>query len=169
MQNIAREILSKAAKVAASAEVFITQSESMPVVFEANSLKSLQSKESRSISLRIFKDDRIGFASSNKPEDIDWLVQAAVETSQFGAPSSYKLPGPGTFPVVEGYDPQVEQISLNQMVGMGEEMIAALLEHTPELVCDASVSRHKESINILSSEGLEVSHTGSAFALGISV
>ncbi|MCL2615834.1 MAG: TldD/PmbA family protein [Dehalococcoidia bacterium] len=167
MQNIAREVLSKAAKTADVAEVFITQSESMPVVFEANNLKSLQRKESCSISLRIFKNGRVGFASSNKPGDTDWLVQAAEETAQFGAPASYELPSQNIFPAVEIYDPQVEQISLSQMVKLGEEMITALLGHTPELVCDASIGRHKGNAIILNSKGLEASYRSSAFALGI--
>ena len=167
MQNLAHDILTKATKTADTAEVFMVQSESMPVVFEANNLKSLQSKESRGISLRIFKNGRIGFASSNNTNDIDWLVQAAVETSQFGAPANYALPPQSSFPAVECYDPQVEQISLNNMVNLGHEMIAALLAHTPELVCDASVSRHKQTINIINSEGLEATYSNSAFSLGI--
>ncbi|MCL2706931.1 MAG: TldD/PmbA family protein [Dehalococcoidia bacterium] len=167
MQHLAHEILSKASKISSAAEVFMAQSESMPVVFEANNLKSLQSKESRSISLRIFRDGRIGFAGSNKLDDIDWLVQAAAETSQFGAPASYRLPSQRDFPVVESYDPQVEQTSLSQMVKLGEEMIAALLAHTPDLICDASISRHHGSISIFNSEGLEASHARSTFSMGV--
>ena len=98
MQDLIQKILARAKKAAQSAEVFMFTSEETPVVFEANRLKSLQSKESRSISLRLFKNGRIGFASSNKPEDIDGLVQAAVETAQFGAPAIFELPGPAGFP-----------------------------------------------------------------------
>jgi len=166
MQNLARDILAKAKKIAATAEVFMVTSEETPVVFEANRLKSLQSKESRSISLRIFKDGRIGFASSNKP-DVDGLVRAAVETAQFGAPANFELPGPAAFPAVEIKDSEVEKVSLERMVSLGEEMISALTDHTPEILCEAGITRNTISISIANSSGLEATYDKSAFVVGI--
>ena len=167
MQDLIQIILARAKKAAQSAEVFMLTSEETPVVFEANRLKSLQSKESRSIALRIFKDGRIGFASSNKPDDVDGLVQAAVETSQFGAPAIFELPGPAEFPLVEVYDPLVEKVSLEKMVNLGEEMFLALTAHTPEILCEAGISRNTISISIANSSGLEAEYNKSAFAIGI--
>jgi len=167
MQDLIQIILAKAKKVAQSAEVFMFTSEETPVVFEANRLKSLQSKESSSIALRVFKDGRIGFASSNKPGDIDGLVQSAVETAQFGAPANFELPAPSALPSVEIYDPEVEKVSLEQMVGLGEEMVSALTAHTPEILCEAGISRNNISICIANSSGLETAYTKSAFTVGI--
>ncbi|RJO62896.1 MAG: TldD/PmbA family protein [Dehalococcoidia bacterium] len=167
MQDLIQKILDKAKKTAQSAEVFMFISEETPVVFEANRLKSLQSKESTSISLRIFKDGRVGFASSNKPEDVDGLMQAAIETAQFGAPANFNLPGLVEFPIVEVYDPAVERVSLEKMVDLGEEMVSALTTHTPEILCEAAVTRNKISISIANSSGLEAAYTKSAFAIGI--
>ena len=167
MLDLIQIILAKAKKGAQSAEVFMFASEETPVVFEANRLKSLQSKESRSIALRIFKDGRIGFASSNKPDDVDGLVQAAVETSQFGAPAIFELPGPAKFPLVEVNDLSVEKVSLEKMVNLGEEMVLALTAHTPEILCEAGISRNTLSISIANSCGLEAEYNKSAFAIGI--
>jgi PmbA protein len=167
MHNIIQEILTRAMKVSEASEVYISTSEETPVGFEANRLKSLQSKESRSIALRIFKDGRIGFASSNKPEDIDSLVQSAVETSQFGAPANYELPAASPLPSVEIFDAETGNVSLEQMVGLGEEMIAALTAHTPEILCEAGISRHTATIIIANSSGFESSYTKSVFGMGI--
>jgi len=164
---IIQQILTRAKKAAQSVEVFMFASEETPVVFEANRLKSLQSKESSSIALRIFKDGRIGFASSNKPDDVDGLVQAAVETSQFGAPAIFELPGHAEFPLVEVYDPLVEKVSLEKMVNLGEEMVLALTAHTPEILCEAGISRNTISISIANSSGLKAEYNKSAFAIGI--
>ena len=167
MRDLAKDILYKAGKVSSHAEVFMFTSEETPVVFEANRLKSLQSKESRSISLRLFKDGRIGFASSNKPEDIDGLVQAAAETAQFGAPANFELPGATDFPKVDVFDPQVGKVSLQKMVSLGEEMIAALTADTPGIMCEAGISRNTIAITIANSSGLESTYSKSAFAIGI--
>ena len=167
MQNLARDILAKTKTVASNAEVFMFASEETPVVFEANRLKSLQSKESRSISLRIFKDGRIGFASSNKPDDVDGLVQAAIETSQFGSPAIFELPGHAEFPLVEVSDPAVGKVILERMVSLGEEMVSALTAHTPEILCEAAITRNTISISIANSSGLEAGYHKSAFAISI--
>jgi len=167
MSDLAIEILSKATAVAPAAEVFITQSENTPVIFEANRLKGIQNKEGRTIALRILKDGRVGFASSNKLDNLDWLVQTAVETSQFGAPADYNLAVQSTFPTVDSYDPGVEQINLSQMVETGQQMINYLLAHTPELVCDAHLNRHKSTVIVVNSEGLTASYTRSAFSLDV--
>ena len=167
MRDLIQIILAKAKKVAQSAEVFMLTSEETPVVFEANRLKSLQSKESRSIALRIFMDGRIGFASSNKPNDVDGLVQAAVETSQFGAPAIFELPGPAAYAPVEVYDPAIASVNLEKMVNLGEEMVFALTAHTPEILCEAGINRNTISISIGNSCGLEAEYNKSAFAIGI--
>ncbi|MCK4697343.1 MAG: TldD/PmbA family protein, partial [Dehalococcoidia bacterium] len=58
------EILNLAKKVAEEAEVFLVSSKETPVGFEANRLKMLETSESTSISLRIVRDGKIGFATT---------------------------------------------------------------------------------------------------------
>ena len=57
-------ILELAKKVADEAEVFLVTLEETPVGFEANRLKMLETRESTSVSLRIIKGGRIGFATT---------------------------------------------------------------------------------------------------------
>jgi PmbA protein len=167
MNNLMEDILTKAKKISQAAEVFQFTSEETPVVFEANRLKSLQSKQSRSVSLRIFKDGRIGFASTNNVDDVDGLVKAAEETAEFGAPAAFALPGPSDFLKVEVFDPETGKVTLDQMVGLGERMIQAVTAHTPEILCEASVTRNTLSISIANSSGLETSYDKTGFAAGI--
>jgi len=166
MQKIACEILAMATKTAPEAEVYITQSESTPVVFEANRLKSIQSKESMSIALRVIKDGRIGYASSNK-NDARWLVESALETSEFGADAVYSLPNKETYHELECLDQEVAQVSLPQMISQVEKMISSLLMHSPKLICEASVSRNTHTTYIANSKGLEASFSKSIFSVGI--
>ena len=78
------QLLEKAAKVAQQADVFIVDSEETPVDFEANRLKSLQTRQSSSVALRIIKDGRLGFAVSTRPDDNEKILEMALETSKFG-------------------------------------------------------------------------------------
>jgi len=83
------QILARAQKVAAEAEVFQISSEETQVRFESNRLKQLQTNQSTSVALRIVKDGRIGYATTTGTSDGQELVRNAVETSTFGT-------GPGS-------------------------------------------------------------------------
>ncbi|MFC1952215.1 TldD/PmbA family protein [Chloroflexota bacterium] len=160
-------ILDKAKRVAEEAEVFTISSEETPVQFEANCLKHIQSKQTTSVALRIVRQGRIGYAATTKLGDSQSLINNAVETAQFGMTVKFKFPTLITYPQVEAYDPDVESVSLEKMIGLGEKLIAIVRGHTPDIVCEAAVTRDVVSVHIVNSRGGEASYKKSIFILGI--
>jgi len=59
------QVLGSARRKAEQAEVFSASARATTVQFEANILKQVQSRESTSTALRIFKEGRIGFATAS--------------------------------------------------------------------------------------------------------
>jgi PmbA protein len=161
------EILSLANKIAQQAEVFQVTSKKTPIKFEANRLKQIQTKESVSTAVRIIKDGKIGFtqvAGTIKPKE---LVDMAVEASMFGAEAKFDFPGLQVFPEVEIFDSKVEEITINQMVEVGEQLIAAVRKHTPDIQCEASVSKGTVAVDISNSVGGKASYHKSFFSLNL--
>lgn len=161
------QILAKAQKVAEQAEVFQVTSRRTPVKFEANQLKQILTKESTTTALRLIKDGRIGFAQVAGPVDPEALVNMALETCRFGAVAKFDLPTAQSYPKVEIYDPQVEQVAIDAMVQLGEQLIATVREHTPEILCEASVGKGVVSVRIINSRGGAASYEKSFFSMGI--
>lgn len=159
-------ILQEAKKVAEAAEVFMVTSEETPVQFEANRLKHVQSRQSTSLALRIIKDGRIGYATTTE-SDSRHLVDMAVATAEFGMAAVFEFPPPTTYPDVEVFDPDVEAVSTGEMTRLGEEMIAAVRGNTPELVCEAGVTRGRMSVLIINSNGGQAEYRQTIFSLGI--
>jgi PmbA protein len=160
-------ILTQAKKVAEEAEVFMVSSEEIPVQFEANRLKHIQSKQSRSLALRIIKQGKVGYSATTELGDIQRLVNNAVETAQFGTPSKFDFPPPTSYPRIEVFDPNIESVSLEEMVRLGEELITIVKEHTPEIVCEAGVHKSVTSVRIINSRGGQVNYGISTFSLSI--
>lgn len=160
-------ILEKARKVAEEAEVFLVSSEETPVHFEANRLKQVQTKQSTGVALRIVKDRKIGFASCNDVDDADGLVNMAVETAQFGSPARFDFPATSRYPKVVVFDPATEKVTAKKMIALGEELIAIITAHTPEILCEAYVSRGTFSVHIANSRGGEAKYRASTFSLGV--
>ncbi len=161
------DILLLAGKRAQEAEVFVGTLDDTPVVFEANRLKQLQTNRSMSVALRIVRDGRLGFATATSLDDIGSLVDRAVDISQFGAPARFELPSRQDYLRVSVYDQEAETFDVDTMVALGESLIARVREHTPDLLCDASVGRGAASVHIMNSRGGEARFTRSYFGLGL--
>ena len=156
--DLPQEILHRALKVAEQSEVFSTSSRGTSVIFEANRLKQIQTKESSSVALRIFKDGRVGFATASGGDDIETLLNMAVETSQFGNPANFQFSLSGAYPQVSIFDPSVEEIPMEQMLEIGKELIAKVTSHTPDILCDVEVTKATSSMRIVNSQGGEASY-----------
>jgi PmbA protein len=181
------EVLRSARKEAEQAEVFSVSSRATTMQFEANELKQVQTKESSSTALRIFREGRIGFAtatgiggtgekSSPSPSlsrqgrgTLGDLVDMAVETSQFGSPASFRFP-PRFHRGYSGmriFDPKVEEITMERLVEIGKELIARVRGHTPDILCDVQVTKGTSSISLINSQGGEGRYDRSFFGLSL--
>jgi PmbA protein len=160
-------ILVQAKRVAEEAEVFVVSVEETLVQFEANRLKHIQSKQSTSVALRIVRQGKLGYSLASELDDSQSLITNAVETARFGVPARFGFPSLASYPPVEVFDPAVESVSIEEMIKLGEELIAMVRGHTPEIVCEAGVTKAVISVRIINSRGGEASYRKSIFSLGI--
>ena len=161
------ELIRSAQKAAEQAEVFSASSRAMPIQFEANELKQVQTKESSSTALRIFKEGKIGFATASGGGGLEDLVDMAVETSQFGSPANFQFPPSQDYSEVDIFDPKVEEITMERMVEIGKELIARIRRHTPDILCDVQVTKGISSVSLINSQGGEGRYDRSFFSLSL--
>jgi PmbA protein len=161
------EVLRSARREAEQAEVFSVSSRAMPIQFEANELKQIQTKESSSTALRIFREGRIGFATASGGGGLEALVEMAVETSQFGSPANFQFPSSRDYSEVCIVDPEVEEIAIEKMVEIGKELIARIRGHTPDILCDVQVTKGTSFISLINSQGGEGRYARSFFSLSL--
>jgi len=161
------DILAQAKKVAEEAEVFMVSSEETPVQFEANRLKRIQGKQNTGVALRIIKEGRIGYASTTDPTDTTRLVANATETAQFGVKARFELPQKARYPKIDIFDPDTESIRVEKMIELGEELIALVTRHTPDIICEAMVAKDIITLRLLNSGGGEASYKKSIFSLSM--
>jgi len=161
------KILNEAKKVAEEVEVFCITSENTPVQFEANRLKHVQSKQSTNVALRIIQDGKIGYATSTNLKESRKIVDSAVETAEFGMKAEFEFPSLDSYPKVATYDPAIRRVSTEEMTELGERMISSVRENTPELQCEASISKGTVSVRLINSRGGQAEYRKSVFSLGV--
>ena len=161
------DILAQAKKVAEAAEVFMVSSEETTVQLEANRLKRIQSKQNTSVALRIIKQGRVGYAATTDLSDTRRLVANAVETAPFGVQARFELPHKTTYPQIKVFDPDTESTPIEKMIALGEELIALVTRHTPDIICEAMVAKDIISLRLMNSGGGEASYKKSVFSLSL--
>lgn len=161
------EILAIARKSAQSAEVFRVTSSRTPVQFEANRLKQIQTKDATATALRLIKDGRVGFAQASGRIGAAELVNMALDTSQFGFKADFTFPYLQPNNTVKIYDPSVENVTIDDMVGLGSAIIERVCHNTEGILCEGSVSRGTATFEIASSEGGHASYKRTNFSISM--
>jgi PmbA protein len=161
------KILALAGKTAEAAEVFAVAAEETSAQFETNRLKHIQSKQSTHLALRIIKEGRLGYATTTEPDDVKSLIDSAAETARFGMPARFELPALSSYPQINTFDPAVEATPLEKMDKLGQELIEIIIKHTPEILCEAGVSKDTISVKLLNSNGGQAEYKKSIFSIGI--
>jgi PmbA protein len=161
------QVLRSAQRAAEQAEVFSASARTTTVQFEASELRQIQSRESSSVALRIFREGRIGFATASGGGDAGALVDMAVETSRFGSPASFQFPSHHDYSEVSTFDPKTQEIAMERMVETGKDLIARIRAHTPDILCDVRVSRGTSSVSFINSQGGEGRYDRSFFSLSL--
>jgi PmbA protein len=161
------KVLGSARREAEQAEVFSASARATMIQFEASELKQVQTKESNSTALRIFKEGRIGFATASGGGDVEALVDMAVETSQFGGPASFQFPSCQDYSEVCTFSPEPEKMAMETMVEIGKELIAKVKGHTPDILCDVQITKGTSSVSLINSQGDEGGYDKSFFGLSL--
>jgi PmbA protein len=164
LAELAEQLLDMAGERVEQAEVYAYDTADTPVDFEANRLKSLESKESRGVALRVIKDGRVGLASTTKLDDLGTLVDTAIALSQFGAPVKFELPSTITASAVNVFEPATERLAVEEMTQLGQEMIDLVRAYDADILCEAGVRRHLETTELRNSRGGQGSYRKSAYS-----
>jgi len=159
------QILERAMKKADSAQVAISRSESVPVVFMDDKLKSIKVDQSTDMGLRVIVDGKEGFASTNDAGGVDVLVESALEAAKFGSTVHFDFPEPQKAEDVKLYDDTLRSLTKEEMVQIGEEMLSIVKEYNPQIVVSADIDMEVGHVDFANSRGLMISNETSIFGV----
>ncbi|MFN8578682.1 MAG: TldD/PmbA family protein [Candidatus Sericytochromatia bacterium] len=147
------EILEIASKYVDSAEVYYLESSSTPVNFEADKLKSIETKETRGAAIRVIKNGKLGFATTTDldPNKFEQFVKYAVEAAEFGSEVEWNFPTHN----VESSNIKMSKVpSVDLMVKTGKEMIDYVKSKEPESLNGVSLNYNSSREIIMNTNGV---------------
>lgn len=131
--SILEKILELAKNKGLEAEVYYQSSQDTPIEFENNRLKSLSTKASQGVALRVISEGRLGFASSSDLTRLDELVAAAIETAAIGDPVEYEFAKDFQLNTPEsGYNPPTTE----KLIEVGKDFIERVRAYNDDILVD---------------------------------
>lgn len=151
-------LLNSAAKRCDQAEVYVKTVRVTPIEFENGRLKHIQLGNYSEVALRVIKDGRLGFSYAASLKYRSALIKEALRVARKGQEVSFKLPGAGSFPAVENYDPALEAVKLKDAARDTARVVKWLKsKKTPASIgCSTHIS--VQGLSIVNSNGLEAKH-----------
>ena len=129
------QVIDLAKKKGVEAEVFYVASQDTPIEFGNNRLKSLETKASEGVALRVIADGKLGFASSSDLTRLEDLVDAAIATAEIGDPVEFEFTK--DINSVE-QKPDYQSPTTESLVEVGEDLIEKVHQYNPEILVDVS-------------------------------
>lgn len=165
--SVAEWALELAARRAQAAEAIFSRGDSVPVSFENDKLKTIESSHSASVSLRVICDGKVGLASTTDLTDVPALVEQAAQAAEFGPDATFEFPGSGPEPEVKVFDPTIVDLSTQELVRLGQEMLDMLKAYNPEILVDSGASKGVGEGALANTSGLRVQRRRTHFSLGV--
>ncbi|MEZ6197176.1 MAG: metallopeptidase TldD-related protein [Planctomycetota bacterium] len=128
--------------------------------FEKNDLAIAVSDDETSYGIRVIREGRVGFASSNDPEGLEAAVADALAVAASAPPDPHAgLPDPSPVTPVEGLnDPSIESCDVAAVTDAGARLLAAIRERDRRLSIDGGgVSATRAVRAIASTTGVRAS------------
>lgn len=163
---IVEKIIQKAMESADAAQAIMATQETSAVDFENDKLKSAESSQRTNINLKVIKDGKVGTSSTTDPNDIDGVVDRALEAAEFGSQVHFEMPGPGELDPVKIFDPQLLPLQKPEMISMGQQMMDMIKAYNPEIMAGAVVNRTIKKIEFANSKGATYSEEHTNFEVG---
>jgi PmbA protein len=162
------QLLEMTKKVTDKAEVYSVDSKGDSVSFEDAHLKDVQSSIQSGISLRIIKNNTLGFAHTKNLVNREELEKNALDSLKGGVEGFFELPLTKDLQSLDTYDPLIETITNSAIV---EECsrVCNLLSQRTEGQINISAYRSVSSKRIINSCGTDLSLKSSAYILNTQV
>jgi PmbA protein len=165
--SVLEQILKLAKPQTDAAEVYYVSSQSTPISFENNRLKSLETKALQGVALRVICNGRLGFASSTDLTRLGDLVDAAVQTAEIGSPVEFEFAS--NFHSWDGTDRSIfTPPSTKELVDVGEHFIQAVHDYNPEILVDVGFNIRSGEVKLVTSQDVYAERTNQTTSASLS-
>jgi PmbA protein len=164
-----KKILDKAAaRGIDEAEVYFNDSIKEEIKFENDKLKSVSTSQNSGIALRFVKDGRMGHVTSSNLDNIDKLVENALEVSSFSPVKEFDFAKDKGFIAANYGSPKIWDIPMEKLIEDGQKAVDMVKRYDPEVQVMVNFLKGSDYIEVSNSNGVDVGCKKDKFTAGVS-
>jgi PmbA protein len=158
------QLLKVVRKVSDKAEIYSLDNRGDTVSFENGHLKDIDGRIQSGVSLRIIKNNVLGFSYTKNLTNREELVQNALDSLKGGVEGLFELPLTRDLPSLDTYDPSIETLSNSAMVEECNRVCEFLSRRTKGQI-NITAFRTMSRLRIVNSSKTDLSLKSSAYFL----
>jgi PmbA protein len=145
--------LSDVLKDVEKGDAVASYSESTPIDFDMDRLKSVEDISRFAVGLRLFRNGRVGNSYINNVDDRGFLLKSASESARFGDESDIELPGKTDLPAMKLAHDEVNAFTKEEGIKVGEEILRRLKSIDQKAKVSVSVSKNRSTFVLANTSG----------------
>ena len=159
--RVVEQIIDLAQKKGIEAEVYYVSSQDTPIEFANNRLKSLETKASEGIALRVIADNKLGFASSTDLTRLEDLVDAAIATASIS--DSVEFDFSRDFNAIENKT-GTQLPKTEKLVEVGEDLVEKVHQYNPDILVDVSFHSRSNQAKLATTTNVYTEQNGQSLS-----
>ncbi len=161
-KNIAEDIIERTLKKGCdAAEVFIKNAKGVSVEVKGGEVEALEAAQDIGIAIKVIRNQKLGFAFTTSPEEVETMVAEAVRNSEWTSRDEYiDIPIQGTWKDVSIFDEAIKNIRESDVIkhALLLEESALAFDSRIKMVRKAEVSAGTAYTAIVNSRGVNISY-----------
>lgn len=163
-----KNILDKtAARGINEAEIYYLDSIKEEIKFENDMLKAVSTSQNSGAALRFVKDGRMGHVASSNLDDIDRIVDNALEVSNFSPLKEFDFAKNSKLQAKDYGSPKIWDIPMEKLIEDGRRAVEIIKKHDPEVQVSASFAKIRDNVRVLNSNGVDVECRKNRFSAAV--
>lgn len=160
---------SKLGIMAEAFEMYQAEGRSLNVSFENDRLSEIRQGQNSGVSIRAVKNGKIGFSYSSKPDELDYVANAAIRMAPYGKLYDYEFAGEAVSPHTRPYDPGCAELNPDKLVAICNHVKETVKAVDAEALVDCSVGGGVGKARIVTSNGQDCLEQESSFSFFVSL
>ncbi|NLS44195.1 MAG: TldD/PmbA family protein [Firmicutes bacterium] len=160
-----KRLLGDAASKGLEATLITSETKTVSVSFDFNRLKTIKDTESLNMNLQVIKGNKLGVANSTRVGGEKELLENAMNVADFGPKINYKFPSPEPHANPEVFCQNVEDLTVDKMIALGEELMKFIKSLDPSINGSVEVEKNILRKDISNTHGLNARLLKTGFAI----
>lgn len=149
-------------------ELYSIEQTANRIDFENAKLNDIQSTIESGITMRLIRDQKLGFAYTRNPQDGAALVRNAVDALHGGVEAKYLFPAPTEMPDIRAHDERIKDTRNSLIVDECRRIYSILARKTTGQV-DIGAATADTRIRIMNSAGADLVGRSSYYSLTVNI